>query len=231
MTLVNSLSALAKSNLVMAALYGSAARGDFEPETSDVNLLLVLDDAGPAALRELGELLQAAKVQIRCAPFVLSREEILRGADVLPIKLHEIRRCYKMLCGEDLLSNLRIEFKDLRLACEHELRNVTLKLRRTWLMERPRPTPLLWGLHLFVPQMLGVLRVVFEHDGLDPAASTEQFMAEVSKRYDVEPRVLREALQTRHRPDSTWPEVERSYEVVLDLLGRASRQVDQWSKG
>ena len=228
--LVQSLADLASSNIVMAALYGSAARGDFDPEVSDLNLLLVLDDAGPVALQELGELLQAAKTEIRCAPFVLSREEVLRGADVFPVKFHEVRRCYRMLHGEDLLSPMRIEFKDLRLACEHELRSMTLKLRRTWLMERPRPTPLIWGLHLFVPQLLGVLRVVLEHDGLDPSASTDQFMAEVARRHDVEPGTLKAAVMARHKPDIAWAEVEKTYAVVLDVLGRASRQVDQWKQ-
>ena len=36
-----------------AVLYGSAARGDWVPGRSDVNLLVLIDDAAPAALRRL----------------------------------------------------------------------------------------------------------------------------------------------------------------------------------
>lgn len=215
-------------NLRMVAVYGSAARGDFDPAHSDLNLLIVLEDAGANACLSLGELLQPARARFRCAPFVIAREELVRGADVFPIKFHEIRRCYRVLRGEDLLKDLVIDFSDLRHACEHELRNMTLKLRRTWIMEHPRPAPLVRALNLFVPQLLGVLRVVVEHDHVDPACSSDAFLAEVSRRYGVQPQALSDVIALRHRPDADWPAVDRAWHVVLDLAGQACRAVDQW---
>ena len=50
--LVAQLDALAGMD-TSAVLYGSAARGDWVPGRSDVNVMLVLDDPSPPALRRL----------------------------------------------------------------------------------------------------------------------------------------------------------------------------------
>ncbi len=229
--LVDALAQRLGDNLRMAAVYGSAARGEFDPAHSDVNLLIVLEDAGPNVCVTLGELLQPARVRFRCAPFVIAREELVRGADVFPIKFHEIRRCYRVLRGDDLLEGLGIDFADLRHACEHELRNITLKLRRTWIMEHPRPAPLVRALNLFVPQLLDVLRVVLEHDHFDPACSNDSLFAELSRRYGVQPQDLKDVIALRHRPDADWPAVDRAWHTVLHLAAQTCQAVDQWKQG
>ena len=46
------------SGLRSVVLYGSAARGDYEPGTSDLNLILVLDTLSPAVLEQLSPALR-----------------------------------------------------------------------------------------------------------------------------------------------------------------------------
>lgn len=228
--LVRDLVGVAKGNLVMAALYGSVVHGDFTGGRSDINLLLVFDNVGVGALREVSELLQNAMLQIHCAPFVLSRDDLVHGGDVFPIKFHEIRRFYEVVHGQDLLAGLNLDFHDLRLSCERELRNAALELRRTWLLERPRPGPLVRALRTFLPPTLGVLRVVLEHDGFDANTTSDVLLGEIARRFAVDLDGLRSAIEASHDRDGQWQRVEAAYEVVLGLLDHASRHVDGWTK-
>lgn len=218
-------------NLLMIALYGPSSGGEHNPEAPQVNLLIVVQDAGIDPCRALREPLQAVHALLRCAPLVLSREELERGADVFPEKFHEIRRSYRVVHGPDLLAGLPIEFRDLRLACEHELRNIAVRLRRAWLLDSPKPAPLIWVLTSVVPQLLGVLRVVLEHDGFAAGASPEALVGEVAARYGEDAAHVRAAILLRDHPDAAWPEVEASYALIVRVTERACRSVDRWTKG
>jgi predicted nucleotidyltransferase len=227
--LVKALADAAGKNLLMAAVYGSAARGDFDPDRSDINLLVVLEDVSTTALRKLVSVLQMAKAQDRCAPFILSREELERGVDVFPVKFHEIRRFYEIVHGDDLLASVRVEFRDLRLACEHELRNATLKLRRAWIAEQPKPDLAVFVLRQFVPQVLDVLRVVLEREGFKGEMTGDGLAIEIALRFDLDVTRLKKAVATSCDPRAPWPPVEAAYDTILTLLDRATRLVDHWS--
>jgi hypothetical protein len=218
-------------NLLMVALFGPASGGEHDPDAPQVNVLVVLQDAGTERCRALREPLQAMQAQLRCTPLVLSREELERGADVFPEKFHEIRRAYRVTHGPDLLAGLPIEFRDLRLACEHDLRNIAVRLRRAWLLDSPKPAPLIWALSAIVPQLLGVLRIVLEHDGLAVGASPDTLVAEIAGRYETDIEQLRAAMLLRTKTDAAWPEVESAYEMIVRLTERACLSVDQWTKG
>lgn len=210
--------------LAMAALYGSAARGDFDPGQSDVNLLLVLADPGPDTLDRVADLLQDARLRFRCAPFVVGREEMSGSMDVFAVKYSEIRRSYRLLRGEDLLAGLSPDPAHVRLECERELRNLTLKLRRAYLAFRPGASALVGALHRFLPQFLSILRFWTDHRGT--VREGEDLVAAVSRHFGVPENGFREAEALRHRPDAPWPEVEKAFRLVLDLLDRVTRDVD-----
>ena len=210
--------------LVMAALYGSAARGDFDSEQSDANLLLVLADPGPDTLDRVAGLLQEARLRFRCAPFVVGREEIRSSLDVFAVKYSEIRRSYRLLRGEDLLAGLSPDPAHVRLECERELRNLTLKLRRAYLAFRPNAPALVGALHRFLPQFLSILRFWADHRA--SAREGEDLVAAVARHYGVPEVGFREAAALRHRPEAPWPEVEKAFRLVLDLLDRVTRDVD-----
>jgi hypothetical protein len=216
-------------NLLMLALSGPASGAELDPDAPHVNLLVVLQDAGTDACKLLREPLQSVQSQLRCAPLVLSREELERGADVFPEKFHEIRRAYRVIHGPDLLASLPIEFRDLRLACEHDLRNIAVRLRRAWLLDSPRPAPLMWVLTAIVPELLGVLRIVLEHQGLRVGVGPEALVTEVARRYDADAQQLEAAIRLRSRPDAEWPEVEAAYELVVRLTELACKDVDRWT--
>jgi predicted nucleotidyltransferase len=210
--------------LLMAAAYGSVVRGDFDPHRSDVNLLLCIERADTETLARLAGPLQEARAAFRCAPFVLSRQELLRGADVFAVKLTDIRRSHVLLEGADMLEPLTIEPRDLRLACEKELRSLALKLRHAYVLERPHVGPVLASVRTFVPQILGVLRLVASSGDAQPDAS--QWVPEAARKVGFEPFAVLGALALRDGPRTPWPEVERRMGALFAALDRICDYVD-----
>ena len=82
-----------------AVLYGSAARGDFVPGRSDINLLLILDSVAPNTLRALGPALAAWRKASPQPPLLIGRAEWARAADTFPIEISDMRTASRLLRG------------------------------------------------------------------------------------------------------------------------------------
>jgi predicted nucleotidyltransferase len=113
-----------------AILYGSAARGDYVPGRSDINLMLVLDDPAPSRLRALAPAFAAWRKSAAEPPLLISRAEWARASDVFPIEISDMRAGYRVLRGSDPLAEARVAPADLRQALERELRGKLLRLRQ-----------------------------------------------------------------------------------------------------
>lgn len=215
---------------VSLAVYGSAAREDFDPAHSDVNLLLVVDRADLPALRGLAAPWQQARLAFRGAPFVMSREEVFGSRDVFPVKFHEIARAYQVVAGEDCLKDLQLSYRDLRHACESELRNIALKLRRIYLADSPDPRPLLQGLRRFAPQLLGILRVLLERKDSRTIPAEADLAALGSAGFGFTSDDLRLVLALRRQDHVPWPEVEEAFGALTRVLERLTEAVEAGSE-
>src|ERR1700675_1431455 len=89
---VGRLRAAAGTNLASVILYGSAAAGDYVPESSDTNLLCVLHDTSFAHLAKLAPALALWTAQKHRTPLMMGVEELRRSADVFSIELLDIQR-------------------------------------------------------------------------------------------------------------------------------------------
>lgn len=113
-----------------AVLHGSIVRGEYLEGWSDVNLMLVLESAGPDILGTLtGPFALWAKSN-QPPPLLLSRPEWRRAADVFPVEITDIHGAYRVLRGEDPLAEVSVEQADLRAATERDLRGRLVRLRQ-----------------------------------------------------------------------------------------------------
>jgi predicted nucleotidyltransferase len=87
-----------------AVLYGSAARGDFVPGRSDINLMLVLEQLTAPVLRSLSRAFSAWRKATPEPPLILSRAEWNRASDAFPIEITDMRLSYQVLRGSDPLA-------------------------------------------------------------------------------------------------------------------------------
>jgi predicted nucleotidyltransferase len=116
-------------NLVAAVLYGSTARGTYVQGRSDLNVLVVVRDAGAAALRPAAEPIADWVKAGEPPPLVFSDAEWRASADVFPIEIEDMREAHRVLRGGDVFVGLATRRADLRQELEREVRGKLLRLR------------------------------------------------------------------------------------------------------
>jgi len=132
--LVKRLKEYAAANLECVILFGSAARGDFREEHSDLNVVCILHSL---TVEELGRLAHVVKwwcvEQKEPAPLFFTREELKHAADVFAIEILDMKRGRRVLYGADVVADIEVPMNLHRVQIEHDLRTTLLKLRQHYL--------------------------------------------------------------------------------------------------
>ena len=117
-------------------LYGSAARGDFQKATSDINLLVVLEKMDPETLALLSPAMSKWRRDSQPFPRFFTPELIAESTDVFPIEYLDIRAHHVVLYGPDPFESLVVHEEHLRLWCEREMREKMMRLREAYIMSQ-----------------------------------------------------------------------------------------------
>ncbi len=129
--LVSRLKEAAGKNLESVILYGSAARGDFHPGTSDLNVLCTLVSIDVNELQRLAPVVAWWTQEIKePAPLFFLTEELQNSTDVFAIESLDAKRSHRVLFGKDIVANLEIRMNLHRVEVERDLRELLLKLRQ-----------------------------------------------------------------------------------------------------
>ena len=121
------------SDLVSIILYGSGAKGEYIPKKSDINFLITLTDAGIEHLEKALDLIPKWQRRAIAVPLMLTRSYIASALDVYPIEFLDMKTHYRLVFGDDVLTELQIDKDHLRLQIERELRGKLLSLRQGFL--------------------------------------------------------------------------------------------------
>src|ERR1700722_10282009 len=132
--LVNRLKEVSSANLQSVILYGSAARGGYHPDHSDLNVLCVLGSMSVEELARVAPVVRWWVVdQKEPSPLFFTAEELQHSADVFSIELRDMQDSRRVLFGSDPIATLKLPTNLHRVQVEHELRTVLLKLRNAYL--------------------------------------------------------------------------------------------------
>ncbi len=128
--LVERLTKTFGDRLVSIVLYGSATTEDWNEDTSDLNVLCVLERISPGELRLAEPIFRWWREAGNPSPLLLTAEEVQSSTDCFPMEFHDMKRQRRILYGADLLRDLPIDNKFYRAQVEHELRSKQLRLRQ-----------------------------------------------------------------------------------------------------
>ena len=123
------LQAALGDNLVSIVLFGSAARGQHRKGKSDVNLLIILKDAGSGTIARAAEGIAKWAASGEPAPLVFSEAEWRASADVFPLEIEDMRFAHQVIWGTDPLGWVATTREDVRRQLEREVRGKLLRLR------------------------------------------------------------------------------------------------------
>ena len=211
-----------------AVLYGSAARGDFVPGRSNINVMLVMDQLTPSTLRSLSRAFSGWRKGTTEPPLMLSRAEWTRATDAFPIEITDMRTSYRVLRGADPFEGIRVDPTDLRKALEREFRGKLLRLRQGYTIYAPDPAALgklgLQSAATILVLLRGVLTLIGKTVPTDPLE-----LAAAAAAIGFEGEHLLHVV--RHRVDREWRCQAPEFENYMKAVEDSARYLDQLQLG
>jgi predicted nucleotidyltransferase len=176
--LVNRLKDFAATNLECIILFGSAARGDFRPGFSDLNVACILHSL---TVEELGRIADVVKwwcmEQKEPAPLFFTWDELQQAADVFAIEILDMKHGRRVLYGKDVVAEIEVPMNLHRVQIEHDLRTMILKLRQHYLRAPGNSKELAPVLRKSFSGVLTLLRHTVIAFGEDPPVTEHDIIA------------------------------------------------------
>jgi predicted nucleotidyltransferase len=221
-----SLRAAWGGNLLSVVLFGSVATGDEARAFSDTNLLVTARrlDAGQlrAAVPSVGKWIRAGNPP----PVLMTRQEILRSADVFPIEYADILDARRVLEGPDPFKSLRLSRKNLRVELEREYRGNLMRLRARILAAGNDPQRVGRLMLESVSTFLVLLRAALRLFGKKPPLKKMDSLAMLRKHMVFDEQVFRLLYEAR-RSGKKAEESTRLLDRYLTALEETARSIDR----
>lgn len=215
-------------DLVSVVLYGSAARGEYRRGASDLNVMVLVRELTPAALRRAGQRARDWVAQGNPTPLMLSHDEWLRSADVFAIEVADMREAYHVLAGADPFAGVAVDPEDLRLQCEKELKGKQILLREQYLLFAGEPAELGGLLVRSFSTFLVLFRTVLRLSGEAGVRDAEEVVHKVAARAGFNPGALLEVHRARASGQPPRPTADSPLAVgYLDAVDRVVTYVDR----
>ena len=185
------------ATLEAVVLYGSAARGEFLPGRSNLNLLILLstNDVKPLELYAKGQ--RRWQKDGIVVPLFFTAEDLQHAAEWFPLEFLEMQDAYILLKGRDPLTTLRIERRHLRVACEQEIRGNLLRLRQRFVEggAKAETAAILMPLSLtaLLPALRGILRLLERPVPL----SSDAVLTDMEAVLSIDPAVFGDVLRLK----------------------------------
>jgi len=184
-------------NLAALLVYGSAVRGGYDPQSSDIDVVVVLKDTSMAHLTACSGPLLTARFRSRVEAMILKLNNIAAAADVFPLLYDDIRSCHVLLAGSDPFSSLEIADAHRRLRIEQELREARIRMRRAIVDAMGEDKAIAGALIRKIKQVRGPLHALLCLKGVSCDDTLETVMKEAGKAYGLDTAPL---LRVREDP-------------------------------
>lgn len=115
------------------SLYGSGASREYIPGRSDLNFLVVVSDEGLRHIQRLQAYVKEWRKKRIATPLVMTKAFLESALDVYPIEFLTMQCHHVQVYGEDILSSLLFDRKDMRLQLEREIKGKLIHLRQGYL--------------------------------------------------------------------------------------------------
>ena len=212
-----------------ALLVGSAARDEYVPGRSDVNLLLILAGAEPSTLRALQPAFDRWRATSPVLPLLITRDEWRQAGDAFPIEICDMRSGYQVLRGPDLLASLQPDRGALRTALEREFRGKLLRLRQAYALHGDDPAALGEVASDSVSTIVLLFRCLLVLAGRDGTRDGAEVLRSAGALVGFDPAAAERLF--RHRGERGPRVGAAEFELYLDTVARTVRYADEHQTG
>jgi predicted nucleotidyltransferase len=209
-----------EEQIISAALYGSAAKGNFVTGLSDINLFVVIRDESAdrllKAAQSFGTLLEDYRVKL----LLMTSLELQESADMFPLEYLEMRETQRILHGEDLLTPLVIDRSHYRHQVEGRLRGSITTLRQLILTSGSRKKGVLEQFLIWSGKQDTLFRALIRLRDEHLLQQTGQeagprVAITVAGLYDVDPDVLKAIYDDRDEPKDADVSRQRLAKILM----------------
>lgn len=229
---IQALESLFGENLISVILYGSAARDDHVKGISDLNILILLNDARIRNVKKAASICRNARDKYAVESRFMSLDTIQSASDVLPMAFLDMQEEYKVLYGKDLLKGIAINHENLRMQCEYQLRYSMMNLRHFYLFSSGNHKRMQSVLVRSFTSFLHLLKSLFRLLGEKPPLHKNEIVDLSVDRFSLDRQVMEDLLalkmnQRRFRQN----QLITLFEAYIDLLYGLIQYVDKLPAG
>jgi hypothetical protein len=209
------------------ALYGDVLGDNFREGVCSAGFLIIPAEAGIDLLEKLHIPVQSAAAELKIVPLIMTFEELLLSADVFPVKFLEIKSNYTILTGEDLLAELSIPSENIRLHCEQELRNFSLRLRNDFINIFPDEFNMHNSLIKYLPELLPTIKLFVEFKSGKIFLKISEALTCLKEEFAISYEAITEMIAMRKNNSVlTCEEIKEIYSKLNILLNELTRKAD-----
>ena len=194
------LTELLGDKLYSITLYGSAATGvEYQPEASDLNVLIVLGEISPDVLQGVRGVLQRYR-RLPLEPVLLAQTQLAQLPQRYPLEAWEIQESRKVLHGADIAADWTVDLGDLARQLQSELLGKVVALRSLYLEmgSNARVRDLEEALSGLIAPYRALMRALLRLLGHNPPPREFlEVITQLEERYGFDLRGLRDAYQVR----------------------------------
>lgn len=229
---VLSIRTLLGPDLKSIILYGSAARGEFDPKRSDLNLLVVLNEVEYRQLSILAPFIKKWSRQRIATPLVISPQYIATALDVYPLEFLDMQAAHRVLFGDDVLAEIHPPIQSVRRQCEQEARGKLLHLREIVMETALKPRHLKQAMTLSVPSFIRIGRHILRLMDHPHIHHSQEVIEELRKIAELPLEGLEAAWRIRTGDlKPAREEIARLFETYLNDTAAITRYVDTMKVG
>jgi len=215
-------------HLLSICLYGSGARGDYDPGKSDLNFLIVLSEEGIDDLKKVHSVMHGWRKRRVAVPLIMTKAFILSSLDSYPIEFLNMKRHYVPVFGEDVLRELTFNPSSLRLQAERELKGKILLLRARYLATEGKAERIRDLIRESITAFVSIFNALLYLKGMNVPEGRSEVVRAVSEVFSLNADALLKCVEIKEgRGKFFLPEMENIFEYYLKELAALSEQVDR----
>jgi hypothetical protein len=207
----------------------AAADGEIRHEDL-VHTLAVVDGLGADDLARLAALTSAWEKRGLAIPLMLSPRELARSLDAFPLEFSQILARHVVVAGADPLEGLAVDPRDLRRACETQVRSHLVHLREGYLQAQADPRKVAELIAASAPPLRALLVNIARLHGVG-ARSPEALLHFLESRLNLPADGLRPVILLGARSSGfRGPDLADAFPGYLAAVEHLARLVDEWTR-
>lgn len=227
--IVGRLETALAERLLSVVLYGSAARGDYQVGTSDLNLFVLLTDDTPKTLERARLPVRWWMEQGHAPPRLLTEPGLSAAVAAFPMEVLDVQHFGRVLSGRQPFAGRQVDPVLLRQQCTRDFTALLMRLREAYALTHDDPSALRGLLVRSYTTFVAIFRGCLFLSGTTPPARNEAVVAEFCDRAAVDPEPLLEVGRMQRGVGEETADLRGLFSRYHAALSQAAGEVERFA--